>query len=405
VTNELPDEIWITIFHLTEIANSYFYDDIENELKIFARVSKSWSRGVREVVRTRFKGEETFSNWVLLQFPDLEVLNLHFDHSIVDSTLFRLSNLKELILCNNDTITSNGLKFCTNLTKLDLSSNKQIRDESLANCTNLTMLDLSFNEQITDETLANCVNLQSVNLRNNHAISRLGLFQLANLKLDIRCSTIRVIKKLTNLTSLSIYSLETIRDEGIKDIQLTNLTYLSIESICEISFDTVKNLVNLRSLHLLQCPSIDYHGLSELSNLTSLSLDDNSMIMWDELNPRYRPTSPVLLNDQLRCLTNLTSLEIASSSVSNYGIEPLTKLSTFRFQHTTGHLNDDCLRNLPSLTHLSINREITFSGVKNLTSLTRIDMCGNTNFFATYEQLYNIKFINWSYSGDVLRRI
>lgn len=189
--------------------------------------------------------------------------------------------------------------------------------------TNLTELDLSVNENITDEQIRLLTKLKTLNLKRNRGISS------------------DAFESLTNLTSLNLAENHKIRDIG----RLPKLIELDISGGesgrgCSMLQDTsLQNLTHLKILHLGGTPLVSDHTLRLLTGLTELYLNG------------YKGCSPMglvvtaqsiscLLNlktldlswsgqfgdDAIASLTNLTSLNMCCSNVTENGISHLTKL-------------------------------------------------------------------------------
>src|SRR5690606_20547568 len=123
-----------------------------------------------------------------------------------------------------------------------------------------------------------------------------------------------------------------ISDESI--MHLTNLTDLVIgddaDFPSQISNSSIMKLVKLRTLALRMKSKITYAGFSNLSDLSSLSLsvpnygDSEDEEDFDEYDEDVN--SEFINDEQLRCMTNLKSLDICGNDISNIGIRELTNL-------------------------------------------------------------------------------
>ncbi len=151
--------------------------------------------------------------------------------------------------------------------------------------------------------------------------------------LDNRCDD-SVLSQLTTLNQLWIDGNKNITDSGIS--VLTNLTHLHAYG-CNITDNSLKYLTKLKSLTIafvnifgstlpdsLQSLSLEgntnfqAHNLTRLSNLTNLTIDDDTSITDD---------------DCCNYLTNLQHLKLISNeTISNRGIGYLTTLKTLELE-------------------------------------------------------------------------
>ena len=129
---------------------------------------------------------------MMAMLSDAKYLNLYGYLNITDEKLLQMTALQSLSLGRTGKgITDHGLSQLTTLTNLDLTCNAFITDAGLSSLTNLKILDLYGNDMITTQCLTTLTSLTALNLRTNVVI-------------DIK----RAVKRLTNLTHLSIESFQ-----------------------------------------------------------------------------------------------------------------------------------------------------------------------------------------------------
>lgn len=182
------------------------------------------------------------------------------------------------------------------------------------------------------------------------------------------------LSKFVNLTELKLDS-ATITNQSIS--LLTNLKKLSITYLASISDESLSCLTGLTELHVIslgaKCSSI-----STLTNLTMLS------------------AGPCVSDEILLPLTNLTSLDLQSSPVSDNAITKLLLLKDLSVTMTqtvtdssislltyltklsvseTPAITDSSIGLLTNLIELKSNEEFTNHGLSTLTNLTSLDIC------------------------------
>lgn len=255
-----------------------------------------------------------------------------FDRCHSSWILSRFHDLTSLTL-NGDGMSSlvDGIGKLTNLTTLVVPFDQvPLRDISLKNLTNLTKLKVVFGEFLSDNGISH--------------LSKLNI-----LKILKDCSLDNGLRALTNLVSLQVSS---------------------------VSDDTLAYLPHLSKL--LDPYEITDYGLSKLTNLTSLR---------GHANIRFT-------DESIRCLTNLTKLDLQENDISEFAVMHLTKLSNLSFENA--NITDECYLRLSHLTFLSIlpNNNLTYHGFKNLTKLSELilldDLDDTTNIFESLDCLSSL---------------
>lgn len=174
-----------------------------------------------------------------------------------DEGISHLTKLNSLSLPNCRVISDEGFKnIGTNLTELNLAQNRSISDACLSQLTNLKNLDISHGSLISDHGLSCLTQLEVLTLVMNNSISDVGLMSLTKLK------------------NLNLDFSEKISDKSL--MKLTNLTKLSVDN-SRITNKSVKKLTNLLSLSSYTLIPNDY-SLSFLTNLTELKINVNEQI-------------------------------------------------------------------------------------------------------------------------------
>lgn len=142
IVSQVPNEIWKTILY-----HSLEWDN-EQTLRQYAMVCSAWWLVIVPELRARlcFVDSPARSNWVLSQFPDIEVLDLSGNYTIIDETLLRLPNLNCLIIFDNKKVTPRGIIQLSKLSSLVLDNVKYISDgfKNLTNLTSLRICDTDF---------------------------------------------------------------------------------------------------------------------------------------------------------------------------------------------------------------------------------------------------------------------
>lgn len=247
------------------------------------------------------------------------------------SALQNMSNLKSLLLAQNEISDITPLRSLSGLTSLNLEGSP-IEDVSiLCNLNNLKILHLESCE-IDDndlEYICNLTNLKSLYLGNIN-------YEYNNI------NNIEPIKKLTNLTTLRL-----------DNNNITDITALS-------------DLVNLENLALRGNNISNLEPLSNLTKLKTLNLGRDN----------YGTGNPISTIKPLENLTNLTELNIAMCNISDISsLASMNKLSTLDL--TCNEIKDiSSLSGLTNLTRLQLwgNKINDISSLANLTKLSSLDI-------------------------------
>ena len=206
-----------------------------------------------------------------------------------------------------------------------------------------------------------------------------------------------IFNSATQLKSLNIsFPTENITQDGIS--RLTNLTYLSLDqtSIC-FTDRMLKNLTNLTSLNLMTTASQNCYtnSILHLTKLTELGFKENRIHI-DEL-PFYSNITKlaIVANTTItdKILEGLPSLKmlnlvgIDKSPITDKGLSTLTKcthlwLSNY-YHADSGHsskITDRGISTMAQLKSLSINKTLfTDESLKGLTNLTNLTIGRNPN--------------------------
>lgn len=167
-----------------------------------------------------------------------------------------------------------------------------------AGYTELERFSITDSKEVFDiSVVAHFKNLKTVSLQNAQVISLAplaGLTKLEALNLHIDRHTgvpgrkgFEALRGLTNLKDLSIYAAEPIGDQ-LKDLKnLQSLViYGPVQDIC-----TLKNLINLTDIYLVESGLVDISCLKDLKKLDGLTIDKNPIKSISALAPL-----PVLRN-------------------------------------------------------------------------------------------------------------
>lgn len=138
----------------------------------------------------------------------------------------------------------------------------------------------------------------------------------------------------------------------------------------------------------------DGRNLSKIKGVNVVSIILESLYNYNDQLYMYNKLTKLIEDNMyfngrcLRHLTNLTSFTTGSFTISDYGIETLTKL-TYLNCLIVNNITDNGLKNLTNLTYLDMenNENITDSSIKYLTKLTYLNC----------ESLNNITDIGISY--------
>lgn len=215
-------------------------------------------------------------------------------------------------------------------------------------------------------------------------LARLGSFSLTSLTLPTipysrRSLFIQALPNLTKLTSLEVSQLISV-ERGI----LKNLTNLTSLQICHgYHFDDIEYLTNLKILKTLagSCNIVD-ETIKNLSNLTSLHLIETHLTasaIRHLTNLTYLRINPTPFLKDFKVFPNLCHLVIDKSIGNRYSSLPrsLTKLEMLRDSGFNLHV----INHLPNLCELVVDcpqssneRKISEQSLKSKTNLTSITL-------------------------------
>lgn len=186
----------------------------------------------------------------------------------------------------------------------------------------------------------------------------------------------KTLVKLTHLRSLKLISSSNLTKDSIS--QLTNLTELSIHSDTNDDMaEGVSNLTNLTELDIMFCPYVPLHLLSNLTSLSvTVSLDENTILSLPKLT-HLCTFNRLLTEREAKIFTHLKSLDLSgvTSLMNSQDIfRFLTQLTKLKIQSES--LNDNSLPYFSNLVYLDIqfNSNVTNQSIKNLTQLTHLDI-------------------------------
>lgn len=211
-----------------------------------------------------------------------------FTGGLSDRGINRMTNLKYLSISNsmschfiytNPIITDNAFQYLTNIKTLLFDHFNKITDVTLYHLTNLTWLSVCQGIRISDNAFRLLPKLLRLDI-NNYEISGEHITYLTNLvSLHIGISKINDmdISKMTSLTSLSVGWVR-ISNAGIRN--LTNLVSLGMNDI--IDRKGIKNLTGLTKLSLnLDVTDFD---IKKLTNLKYLHVRNNIKVTPEFIN-------------------------------------------------------------------------------------------------------------------------
>lgn len=309
IVETIPEEVWFDIFFRSSVIESReptisrepcekIIAHREKVFRMLSCVSRSFQRFIRNFVPICFDGNFTRSDWILNHFLNEESVSLGVLHKI-DTTL-KMPNLKSLEIRPHTNFSDNILSQLTNLTKFSCPcTTPLISDASLVHLNNLTELDISCSKNFTDFSVQFLTNLQSLTAEHSQIsdLSITALTNLTNLKVDFNQINFDSYSKLTYLKSLEIVRpMHEFISQTIKSLSfLTQLTSLSIDSnwiddnclIClsnllslhlrllnssNVTNKSIMTLTRLIQLNVIETDRLNYHGYSNLTNLTDLEL-------------------------------------------------------------------------------------------------------------------------------------
>ena len=312
--------------------------NVSSSKHLFAVNSRSAMSSITNV------GIASLSSLVQLEFLDVQF------SLISPGGLSCLSTLSNLIHLNMGR--SNGFSV------LDM--------HSLSFMPYIQYLDMSF-EIVTPTSADECV------------IMLCDLDSLTHLDLEFWTMTntsLRHLSKLNNLQTLCLDRCCNLGDEGMRSISLcTTLIDLSVGAcdITNVGFQYLSEMTGLRSLSLVGNSGVqgpDFQTISRLSNLDNLNLSFCHGVMEFDLHALSALTNLVTLSlngirsvcddtlTHLSVLMQLETLDLTEATISDEGVESLTRLHSLTsicLEYT--NIGDDGLMSLSSLiglTHLDL---------------------------------------------------
>lgn len=299
---------------------------------------------------------------------------------------FRNRNIRKLIIEGSNCkeyIQASTLRQLTSLECLRLCSNAHhIASYGVETLTGLTYLDISNNALISSKCLENLTNLKSLDLYDNKVIKSLKTIQklskLENLGISVVSSILPKVKYLTNLKSLCIQSFNDSEEQFMANIisdtftHLFNLHTLLLFRCPTCECHDLKKLTNLTSLSVVGSNQITNDDLSILTNLTFLRIESTN-----------------ITGAGISSLTNLTELNCWNSpNIREDGFEKLSQL-TCVWLHRGINITPEAFRNSTqiSIIKLPFRSILDFKKLSDLTkifpllrSFTYPDKCNNTNY-------------------------
>jgi Leucine-rich repeat (LRR) protein/beta-lactamase regulating signal transducer with metallopeptidase domain len=304
-------------------------------------------------------------------------------YSVTDADLEQLKKLADLELLQiipgqyppPDQPSNNGIINLGLISELDSVTYLQIMCENvgeniydispLAKMTNLRVLILGNNQIIDLSPLENLTNLATLSLDIPHVSNISPLARMPGLEElmlgYVQTDDFSVLSELKNLTFLYLYD-TTISDLGFLT-QLPNLDRLSLNNSQINDFSPLAELSNLSDLYIANSGLSDLSILSGLTNLTLLWLDDNSI-------------------RDISVLSELTNLEVLNLSFNPvYDISALAELTNLKslFLHYSRVSDISALAGLTNLEilDLSLNQISDLSPLAGLSNLTSLSLMVN----------------------------
>jgi Leucine-rich repeat (LRR) protein len=323
-----------------------------------------------------------------------------------------------------------GQKFA-NFARSDVADLAFLKD-----MTSLEWLNLDSNSFSDLSPLSHLVNLQYLNLRNNYLVS--DITPLAGLT-KLKTLNLAGDGKITNLTPLSglasLEDLNLLSANGITDIspisKLINLKKLDLGWANGItSYAACSTLTNLEWIRIAGKNATSVSGISRLSNLQTVLLAHNSLVLIDLYSlPKVKTVDfqycdsvqAVFLSDMpvidtidlsrvtglvllsLNNLAGLKYLKFGSNQLDSIYLHGLTSIS---YLETAGdnYKKLSFVKGLPSLTTLIVTgQSITdISDVAALTNLVSLTVRGDGLVnISPIASLANLKQLSFSYCGSL----
>ncbi len=240
---------------------------------------------------------------------------------------------------------------------------------------------------IPDANLAAAVR-QTLRLSSNQAITTHAMLNLSGL--DVRNSSITDLTGLEHAHNLRALNLGTVYIEGEGYInsntvsnlsvlsELTNLTSLNLDNNNISDISALSGLTNLTSLNLDNNNISDISALLGLTNLTWLWLSSNNISDISALSEMINLTWLYLSNNNISDISalsemiNLTSLSLNSNNISDISVlSGLTNL-TWLYLFNNNISDISALSEMTNLTSLSLDNN-NISDISALTELTQLE--------------------------------
>ena len=260
-----------------------------------------------------------------------------------------------------------ALKHCKNLQDLAIT-NQAIADMSrIMELTNLKKLNLSLNNISKIKGLENMSDLEELNLKNNKITKIEGLESLKNLKiLNLGNNQIIDITPLSANTKLMTLNLKT---NPQIDGNRSNYTGEKLEALNKIGeildrggtinldVDKLGLFTNYKVLDLSGQKLETLEPLEDLTQLTTLNLNDNKLTLEDEKSQGI-----------LGSMKNLTNLTLSNNQITN--IKAINNLSNLKILYLSGNNNNV---NLVEIEDIISNLDLTVS-TESLKTIVNCDI-------------------------------
>ena len=353
-----PDKDYTSIKYLENL-NSFTryggndYDKIVNGLKFCLKLKTLYLAGMQNVDMKRIS-----------ELTDLTIIRLvHCKIEKIDG-LENKTNLKYLLLNENNITTIDGLTNLTNLVNIDLTSNNIKDITPLSNNPNLKEIFLTHNSNID----GNRENYKGDKL---NALNKIGeiLDKGGNIYLDAdKLKLFKNYKKI-NLRNSELVTLDQL--EG-----LTEITDLVIENT-KVTLADTKSQEILRSMKKLVSLNLNRNSIQSISVINSLENLQNLYLNSSENNN---------LKDIEDIISNLSKLSVTNSTlqtITNCDVNKITKLC----------LTGNMYTNLPDLSKFEKLDHISLSGNSNI---------GNFNVLSKISSLKQLYLSNDNLHGRMI---
>ena len=312
-----------------------------------------------------------------------------------------LSNLKILILSNNNITIINNLKNLINLEELDISRNEIEEIQGLESLINLKQLNLSQNMIQMIIGLDSLINLKILNLSHNRINEIEGLSKLIALEhLALFYNEITQIQKLDNLVNLKVLHLDFNRISAIFGLDhLVKLETLGLSQNRISKVENLHNLIFLNRLDLAKNQISKIEGLENIRKLTHLYLYMNNISNIEGLEKLGDLEDLTLFDNNINQITNLSnlkklkSLNLMDNSISEMnGLGDLECLEALDL--TSNQISDvNSLENLKKLKHLFLADNVIVK-IKELETLKLLETLNmNYNEITDMDDLRSLKNI------------